>query len=108
MAVVGHFCSFCLFVVVLRLSTVAAWATSLPLVAGNARLSARPGQRERWLCTTDGASVASPPTFSLPDFKPSRIALNGVEHYVRDTGDPSPAAPIAILLHGFAGNTDSW
>jgi len=45
---------------------------------------------------------------SAAAFPSSRIKLNGVEHYVRDTGDPAPSAPIAVLLHGFAGNTDSW
>lgn len=44
---------------------------------------------------------------SVP-FPARRISLNGVQHYIRDTGDPSSSAPIAVLLHGFAGNTDSW
>ena len=41
-------------------------------------------------------------------FSPSQVSLNGIEHYTRDTGDPFPDAPIAVLLHGLAGNTDSW
>jgi len=41
-------------------------------------------------------------------FPSSRIRLNGVEHYIRDTGDPSDGSPIAVLLHGLAGSTDSW
>jgi len=51
---------------------------------------------------------------SLPStsFPASRLVLNGVEHHIRDTGDPagddSGSAPVAVLLHGFAGNTDSW
>jgi len=58
-------------------------------------------------------------------FPSSRICLNGVEHYIRDTGDPIllgaaaaaseaqpslsvPLPPVALLLHGFTGSTDSW
>jgi pimeloyl-ACP methyl ester carboxylesterase len=53
------------------------------------------------LCSSSASALA-------PPFPSSRIRLNGVQHYVRDTGDPSPSAPIAILLHGFTGSTDSW
>lgn len=43
-------------------------------------------------------------------FPPSRVPLNSVDHYVRDTGDPAASSPppVALLLHGLAGSTDSW
>jgi len=45
-------------------------------------------------------------------FPPSRVVLNSIDHYVRDTGDPATSslspAPVALLLHGLAGSTDSW
>ena len=49
------------------------------------------------------------PASGLSTFSSSRVTLNGVQHYIRDTGDPGPSSgPIAVLLHGFTGNTDSW
>lgn len=77
----------------------AAWAPSRPPWVAKPRAPA-----VRWLCATQAAA----PTGATAVFSPSRMKLNGVEHYVRDTGDPAPSAPIAVCLHGFAGNTDSW
>ena len=70
---------------------------------------------------------------NLDSFPPSRIRLNGVDHYIRDTGDPPsipkeedhdstdptnntnnqqqsrrPRPPVMLFLHGLAGSTDSW
>ena len=42
-------------------------------------------------------------------FTSSFVKLAGVNHHIRDTGDcDDPCGPIAILLHGFAGSTESW
>jgi len=41
-------------------------------------------------------------------FPSSFVKLVGVNHHIRDTGDPTPDAPIALLLHGLAGSTESW
>jgi len=59
---------------------------------------------------TATATATSPQTnvAPSPSFAPSRVSLNGISHYIRDTGDPYPSAPIALLLHGLAGSTDSW
>jgi len=57
-------------------------------------------------------NALAPSSSPIAPFLPSRIPLNGVQHYIRDTGDPSSSStsppPIAILLHGLAGSTDSW
>jgi len=56
-----------------------------------------------------GAAALSATTAAFP---PYRVLLNSVDHYVRDTGDPAVFSlsppPIALLLHGLAGSTDSW
>ena len=43
-------------------------------------------------------------------FTSSFVELCGVNHHIRDTGevDPEGQGPIAVLLHGFAGSTESW
>ena len=47
-------------------------------------------------------------TSTNESFPSSFVKLMGVDHHIRDTGDPFPDAPVAILLHGLAGSTESW
>ena len=41
-------------------------------------------------------------------FRSQLVRVCGVKHHVRDTGEVDPEGPIAVLLHGFAGSTESW
>jgi hypothetical protein len=102
------------FILLLGLSQVAAWSSlpvarvprsSVSALTSFRTVSAKPVPR---LHSTLTAAMLSVETKTASAFPSQRIKLNGVEHHVRDTGDPSPSAPIALLMHGFAGSTDSW
>lgn len=45
---------------------------------------------------------------AVAGFESSYVRLCGIKHHIRDTGDVEPNGPVAILLHGFAGSTESW
>jgi len=45
---------------------------------------------------------------SAASFDSAFVKLGGVRHHIRDTGEVDPNGPIVVLMHGFAGSTESW
>ena len=53
-------------------------------------------------------TASPPPTAARSPFPATRLPLNGVNHYLRDTRGPHPAAPVVVLMHGFTGSSEAW
>lgn len=89
----------------LRLGYSTFAGTTQPLRQCHAAATRTATARETAAPVIQNASVASGKATS---FDSHFIKLSGVRHHIRDTGEVDATGPIVVLMHGFAGSTDSW
>eukprot|EP00746_Dinoflagellata_sp_MGD_P137469 gnl/MRDRNA2_/MRDRNA2_71257_c0_seq2.p1 gnl/MRDRNA2_/MRDRNA2_71257_c0~~gnl/MRDRNA2_/MRDRNA2_71257_c0_seq2.p1 ORF type:complete len:553 (+),score=78.49 gnl/MRDRNA2_/MRDRNA2_71257_c0_seq2:55-1713(+) len=62
-----------------------------------------------WQANQKSEPAQASTSFKTADsFESLFVNLAGVRHHIRDTGEVDPAGPIVVLMHGFAGSTESW